>query len=216
MINLGSILKSRDIILPAKVHIVKALVFPVVVYGQLDHKESWAQKNWSFQIVGLEKTLESPLDCKEIQLVNPKGNQSWIFTGRTDAEAETPILWPPDSKNWLLKRPWCWERVKAGGEGNDRGWDGWMASRTMGVSLSKLWELVMDRDVLDGQQGVLQSLGSQRVSHDWATELNWLKALIVRPVGNRTEFLFSSLNIILQLLLNEQALPLILLLKSFF
>ena len=70
------------------------------------------------------------LDCKEIQPVHPKGNQSWIFIGRTDAEAETPMLWPPDAKSWHLKRPWCWERLKAGGEGDDRGWDGWMASPT--------------------------------------------------------------------------------------
>ena len=92
---------------------------------ELDDKESWAPKNWCFWTVVLEKTLESPLDCKEIKLVIPKGNQSWIFIGRTGAEAKTPILWPPDAKNWLLgKRPWCWERLKAGGEGNNRGWDG--------------------------------------------------------------------------------------------
>ena len=69
---------------------------------ELDHKESWAPKNWCFWTMVLEKTLESPLDCKEIQPVHPKGNQSWIFIGRTDAEAETPILWPPDAKNWLI------------------------------------------------------------------------------------------------------------------
>ena len=69
---------------------------------ELDHKESWAPKNWCFWIVVLEKTLESPLDCKEIQPVHPKGNQSWMFIGRTDAEAETPILWPPDVKNWFI------------------------------------------------------------------------------------------------------------------
>ena len=69
---------------------------------ELDHKESWAPKNWCFWTVVLEKTLESPLDCKEIQLVHPKGNQSWIFTGRTNAEAETPVLWPPYVKNWLI------------------------------------------------------------------------------------------------------------------
>ena len=68
----------------------------------LDHKESWAPKNWCFWTVVLEKTLESPMDCKEIKQVNPKGNQSWIFIGRTDAEAETPILWPPDAKNWFI------------------------------------------------------------------------------------------------------------------
>ena len=95
---------------------------------ELDHKESWTLKNWCFWTVVLEKTLESPLDCKEIKPFNPKLNLSWMFIGRTDAEAETPILWPPDVKNWLIKRPWYWERLKAGGEGNDRGWDGWMAS----------------------------------------------------------------------------------------
>ena len=85
---------------------------------ELDHKESWAPKNWRFWTVVLEKTLESPLDCKEIQPVNPKGNQFWMFIGRTDTEAETPMLWPPDAKNWLTgKRLWCWERLKAGGEG---------------------------------------------------------------------------------------------------
>ena len=96
--------------------------------------------------VVLEKTLERPWDCKEIQPDHPKGNQSWIFIGRTDAKAETPIFWPPEAKNWLiLKRPWCWERLKAGGEGDSRGWDGWMASPTQQTtSLSKLQELVMD------------------------------------------------------------------------
>ena len=83
---------------------------------ELDHKESWALKNWSFWTVVLEKTLESPVDCKEIQPVHPKGNQSWIFIGRTDAEAETPILWPPDAKNWLIGKDhdagkdWRWEK----------------------------------------------------------------------------------------------------------
>ena len=71
---------------------------------ELDHKESWALKNWCFWTVVLEKTLESPLDCKEIQPVHPKGSQSWIFIGRTDSEAETPIVWPPDAKNWLIRK----------------------------------------------------------------------------------------------------------------
>ena len=103
MINLDSILKSRDITLPTKICLVKAMVFPVVIYGcELDYKESWAPKNWWFWMEVLEKTLESPLDCKEIKPVHPKGNQSWIFIGRTDAEAETPILWPPDPKNGLI------------------------------------------------------------------------------------------------------------------
>ena len=90
---------------------------------ELDYKESWALKNRCFWTVVMEKTLESPLDCKEIQPVHPKGDQSWIFTGRTDAEGETPVLWPLDTKNQLIgKSPWCWERLKAGGQGDDRGW----------------------------------------------------------------------------------------------
>ena len=105
MSNLDSILKSRDITLPTKVRLVKAMVFPVVMYGwmwELDYKESWVPKNWCFWTVLLEKTLESPLDSKEIQPVHPKGDQSWTFIGRTDAKAEAPILWPPDAKNWLI------------------------------------------------------------------------------------------------------------------
>ena len=90
---------------------------------ELDYKEIWAPKNWCFWTVVLEKTLESPLDCKEIHPVNPKGNQSWIFFGRTGAEAETPILWPPHAKALThLKRPSRWERLKAGGEGDARAW----------------------------------------------------------------------------------------------
>ena len=113
---------------------------------ELDYKESWALKNWCFWTVVLEKTLESRLDSKEIKLVSPKGNQSRIFIGRTDAEAETPILWPPDAKSWLIwKDSWFGERLKATGEGDDRGWDGWMAN-SMDMSLSTLWELVMDRE----------------------------------------------------------------------
>ena len=104
MINLDSILKSRDITSLAKVHLVKAMAFPLVMWmWELDYKESWAPKNWCFWTVVLEKTLESPLDCKELQQVHPKGNQSWIFTGRTDAEAEAPILWPPDAKSQLIE-----------------------------------------------------------------------------------------------------------------
>ena len=100
MTKLDSILKSRDITLPTKVHLVKAMVFPVVMYGceNWDCKESWAPKNWCFWTVVLEKTPESPLDYKEVQPVHPKGNQSWIFIGRTGDEAEIPILWPPDMK----------------------------------------------------------------------------------------------------------------------
>ena len=97
-------IKSRDITLPTNFHLVKVMVFSSshVWIWDLDSKESWVPKNWYFWIVVLEKTLESPLDCKEIQLVHPKGNQSWIFIGKTGAEAQTPILWPPDAKNWLI------------------------------------------------------------------------------------------------------------------
>ena len=133
MTNLDSILKSRDITLTTKVCLVKAMVFSSdhVWMWELDYKESWAPKNWCFWTVVLDKTLESPLDCKEIQPVHPKGNQSRIFTGRTDVEVETPILWPPDAKNWVIwKDPWRWERLKAGRQGDDRGWDGWAALLT--------------------------------------------------------------------------------------
>ena len=113
MTNLNSIFKSRDITLPTKVCLVKALVFPVVMYGcESWPEEGWVPKNWCFWTVVLEKTLESPLDCKEIQSAHPKGNQSWVFLGRTDAEGETPILWPPDVKNWLI-----WKDPDAG-----KGW----------------------------------------------------------------------------------------------
>ena len=103
MTNLDSILKSRDMTLSTKVRLVKAMVFSSshVWMWELDYKESWVPKNWCFWTVVLEKTLESPLDCKEIQPVHPRRNQSWIFIRRTDAEAEIPILWPPDVKNWL-------------------------------------------------------------------------------------------------------------------
>ena len=96
---------------------------------ELDHKEGWAPKNWSFQTVVLEKTLEISLDSKVIKPVNHKGNELWIFTGRTDAEAL--ILWPPNVRSWLThwKRPWCWDRLKAG-ERDSRGWDGWIALLT--------------------------------------------------------------------------------------
>ena len=97
MTNLDSIFKSRDITLPTKVHLVKAMSSIHIWMWEFDCKESWVPKNWCFWTVALEKTLESPLDCKEIQPVNPRGNQSW----RIDAEAETPILWPPDVENWL-------------------------------------------------------------------------------------------------------------------
>ena len=104
MTNLESVLKSRNITLLIKVHLVKAIVFSSshVWMWELDPKEGWVPKNWCFWTVVLEKTLESPLDCKEIYPVSPNGDQSWVFIGRTDAKAETPILWPPHAKSWLI------------------------------------------------------------------------------------------------------------------
>jgi len=131
---------------------------------ELDHKEGWALKNSCFWTVALGKTLESPLDSK-IKPVNPKGNQSWIFIGRTDAEAEAPIFWPPDAKSQLIGKDWCWRRLRAGGEGN-REWDGWMASSTQ-------WTWVWansGRQWRTGKPGMLQSMGLQTVQHEWATE----------------------------------------------
>ena len=136
---------------------------------KLDHKEGWVMKNWCFWIVVLEKTLESPMNSKEVTPVNPKGNQPWIFIGRTDAEAEALILWPSDSKSWLIgKDPDAgkdWRQEEKGMT------DGWMASPTQWT-----WFWVSSRSWWwTGRTGVLQSMGLQRVGHDWApnwTELN--------------------------------------------
>ena len=126
MTNLDSILKSRDIYFANKYLSSQSYGFSSshVWMLELDPKESWALKNSCFKTV--EKTLESSLDGKEIQPVNPKGNQSWILIWRTSAEAETPntlATWCEELTHW--KRPWCWERLKAGGEGDNKGWDGW-------------------------------------------------------------------------------------------
>ena len=173
MTNLDSLLKSKDITLPTKVCLVKAMLFPVVMYGC----ESWTIKKAecrridSFEL-WCWRRRESPLDCKEIQPVHPKGNQSWIFTGRTDAEAETPIFWPPGAKSWLTgKDP---EAGKDWGQEEKVMTEDEMVRwhhRLNGHGLSKLQELVMD-----GGPGMLQSMGSQRVRHSWATELNWTQS----------------------------------------
>ena len=136
---------------------------------ELDYKESWAPKNWCFWTVVLEKTLESPLDCKEIQPVHYEGDQPWVFFGRNDAKAESLVLWPPHVKSWLIGKDWCWEGLGAGGEEDNRGWDGWMALLTqwtwVWVNSGSWW--------WTGRPGVLWFMGSQRVGHDWVTELNW-------------------------------------------
>ena len=132
--------------------------------------ESWAPKNRCFWTVVLEKTPESPLDCKEIQPVHPKGNQSWTFIGRTDAEAEALILWPPNAKNWLIgKDPDAGKDWRQEEKGMTEDEIGWMASPTQ-----RTWVWVSSRSWWwTGKPGMLQSMGSQRVGHDWATELNW-------------------------------------------
>ena len=137
---------------------------------ELDYKESWARKNWCFWIVVLEKIFESLLDCKEIKPVNPKGNQSWIFIGRTDAEAETPILWPPHAKSWLIG--------KDPDAGRDWGQEekGMTEDEMVGrkASLTQwTWVWVSSRSWWwTGRPGVLKSMGLQRVGDDWASELN--------------------------------------------
>ena len=171
MTYLDSIFKSRDITLPTKVRLVKAMVFPVVMYGC----DNWTVKKaerrelilWT---VMLAKTLESPLACKEIQPVHPKGDQSWVFIGRTDAEAETPILRPPHAKSWLIGkdpdagRDWGQEE-KGTTDDEMAGWHHWLDGHEFGwVSRSWWWT---------GRPGVLRFMGSQRGGHDRATELNW-------------------------------------------
>ena len=150
-------------------------------------------KNWCFWTVVLEKTLETPLDCKEIKLVNPKGNQFWIFIGRTDAEAEASIPWPPDAKSQFIgKDPDAGKDLSAGGEGDDRGWDGWMASL---IQWTWVWA-IFRRQWRTGKPGMLQSMGSQRVGHGWATEQQSLNIQTIgrhlSEVGNNFPPLFTS------------------------
>ena len=173
MTNLDSIFKSRNIILPKNVRLVKAVVFPVVMYGC----ESWSVKKaecWKIDAFELWcwRRLESPLDCKEIQPVHSKGDQSWVFIERTDAETNSNTLATSCEELTHWKRLWCWEGLGAGGEGvNNRGWDGWMASLTrwtwVCVNSGSWW--------WTGRPGMLWFMGSQRVGHDWVTELtDWL------------------------------------------
>ena len=169
MKNLDSVLKSRDITLLTKFCLVKAMLFPVVMYGcELDCKEGWVPKNWCFQTVVLEKTVESPLDSKEIKPVNPEGNQYWIFIGRTDGEDEAPKFWPPDAKRWLPEKDPdagkdCGQEDKGTTEDEMVGWH----HQLNGMSLGELRELVMDQEAWqDAVHGVAKS---QTGLSDWAT-----------------------------------------------
>ena len=153
-------------------------------------------KNWCFWTVVLEKTLESPLDFKEIQPVHPKGNQSWVFIGNWCWSLNSNTLATSCEELTHWKRLWCWEVLGAGEEGDDRGWDGWMASLTrwtwVSVNSGSWW--------WTGRPGVLRFMGSQRVRHDWVTELNWYVCETITtacsdinmPITSKS-FLFSSL-----------------------
>ena len=165
----------------------------------LDYKESWVLKNWCFWAVLLEKTLESPLDCKTIQPVHPKGNQSWIFIGSTDAEAETPILWPPDAKNWLI-----WKYPDAGKDRRQEekgmtedemvGWHHWLNEH----------EFVSSPGVGDGQGGLASCSPWGRKESDMTERLNWTysqqicveylifaSTLVTENSGNKLNFILS-------------------------
>ena len=175
MTNLDSIFKSRDITLPTKVRLVKATVFPVVVYGY----EIWTVKKAESQKLMLLNCGVGEDSWESLGLqgdpVYPKGNQSWIFTGRTDAKAEMPILWPPDVKTDSLEKTLMLGKLKAGGEGDDRGWDGWIASLTWWTRVwvrSRSWWWT-------GKPDVLQSSGSQRIGHDWMTEFTELRTFLI-------------------------------------
>ena len=171
MTNLNSILKSRDITLPTKVHLVKAMVFPVFMYGC----ESWTIKKaerWridGFELWCWRRLLRVPWIARRSNQSILKENQSWVFIWRTDAEAETPILWPPDVKNWLIgKEPDGGKDWRQGKKGM-RGWDGWMACPTRWTwvwACSRSWWWT-------GKSGMLQSMESERVRHDWTTKLSW-------------------------------------------
>ena len=152
---------------------------------KLHCEESWALKNWCFWTVVLEKTLESPLDCKEIQPLHPKGDQSWIFSGRTDVEAETPILWAPHAKSWLIGKDsdagMDWEQEEKGtAEDETAGWHPWLDGCVSVNSGSWWWT---------GRPGMLWFMGSQRVGHNWTSELNWLNSVKLQG----TELIYRNL-----------------------
>ena len=163
MTNLDSMLKSKRHHFANKGPYSQSYDFSSshVWMWELDHKDSWAPKNWCFWTVALDKILESPLDCKEIQPVHSKGDQPWVFFGRNDAEAEAPILWPPDGKSWLIRKDpdagKDWRREeKRMAKDELVGWHHWLSGHEL--------------EQAPGEPGVLQSMGSQRVGRDWTTE----------------------------------------------
>ena len=153
---------------------------------ELDRKEGWVPKKWCFQIVVLQKTLESPWRA-EIKPVNPKGNEPWIHTGRTDAETGAPILWAPDwceePTHW--KRPWCW-KILRGGEGDSRGWDGWIASLIQLTWLGKLGEMVRDREAWCAKV--------HRVTKRWIRFSNWTSPTATTLITKRQPFFNVSVS----------------------
>ena len=178
MTNLDGILRSKDVTLPTKVYLVKAMVFPVVIYGC----ESWTVKKAehrridAFELWCWRRLLRVPWTARRIQPAHSEGNQSWDFFGRNDAKAETPVLWPPHAKSWLIGKDWCWEELGAGGEGDDRGCDGWIASLTrwmwVWVNSGSWW--------WTGRLGMLRFMGLQTKSRtrlsDWT--LDYTKKLL--------------------------------------
>ena len=174
MTKLDSIFKSRDITLPTKVHLVKAMVFPVVMYGC----ESWTvkkaecQRTDAFELWCWRRLLKSPLDCKEVQPVHSEGDQPWDFSGRNDAKAETPVLWPPHGNSWLIEKT----LMLGGTRGKRR--RGRQRMRWLdGVTDRWMWVWVNSGSWWwTGRPGVLWFLGLQRVGHDWATDLIWSDA----------------------------------------
>jgi len=194
MTNLGSILKSRDIALLCQQRSVESRLYfssGHVWMWELDYIESWVLKNWCFWTVVLENTLESPLDCKEIQPVHPKGDQSWVFTGRTDVEAETPILWPPDGKSWLTgKDPDAgkdWGQEEKGKiEDEMVGWHHWLYGHGFG------WK----QGVSDGEGNLVCCDSWGHKESDTAEWLNWTEVLFIHSTKSFAVYSdkFQSLN----------------------
>ena len=152
---------------------------------ELDYKESWALKNWCLWTVVLEKTLESPLDLKEIQPVNPKGDQSWVVIGMTDVEAELQYFGHLMRRTDTFEKTLMLGKIEGRREGDNRGWDGWMAS---GTQWTWVW-VNAGSWTWTGRPGVLWSMGSQRVGHDWVTELDWMIGLVFLVTSSHPEAL---------------------------